>query len=105
MKRIIILAVLAAFALTSCQQELTIEENKPEGVVFRATTEIPATKTALDASLNVIWQENDEIAIMSNSAIGIFNRSEDVGCEIRFLHTVASQSMKPAGYKAPFMIS
>ena len=72
MKRIIILAVLAAFALTSCQQELTIEENKPEGVVFRATTEIPATKTALDASLNVIWQENDEIAIMSNSKIGIY---------------------------------
>ena len=51
MKRFIIFAALAAFALTSCQQELTIEENKPEVAVFTATTEIPTTKTALDASL------------------------------------------------------
>lgn len=72
MKKIILFAALAAIALTSCQQELTIEENKPGGVVFTATTEIPTTKTELDGSLNVIWKAGDQIAIMSNSAIGIY---------------------------------
>ena len=67
MKKIILFAALAAFALTSCQQDITFEENKPEGLVFTATTEIPATKTALDASLNVIWQAGDQIGIISNS--------------------------------------
>lgn len=72
MKKIILFAALAAFALTACQQELTIEENKPEGVVFTATTEIPATKTELDGSLNVIWQAGDQIGIISNSNPGIY---------------------------------
>jgi hypothetical protein len=72
MKRIIIFAALAAFALTSCQQDITFEENKPEGLVFTATTEIPATKTELDGSLNVIWQAGDQIGIISNSNPGIY---------------------------------
>ena len=72
MKRIIIFAALAAIALTSCQQEITFEENKPEGLVFTATTEIPATKTELDGSLNVIWQAGDQIGIISNSYPGIY---------------------------------
>lgn len=72
MKRIIIFAALAAFALTSCQQDITFEENKPEGLVFTATTEIPATKTELDGSLNVIWQAGDQIGIISNSKPGIY---------------------------------
>ena len=72
MKKIILFAALAAFALTSCQQDITFEENKPEGLVFTATTEIPATKTELDGSLNVIWQAGDQIGIISNSNPGIY---------------------------------
>ena len=92
MKRIIIFAALAAFALTSCQQELTIEENKPEVAVFTATTEIPTTKTALDASLNVIWQDNDQIAIMSNSAIGIYKTTTGGATNATFVYDTQTEA-------------
>ena len=47
MKRIFIFAAMAAISLTACQQELNIDENKPEThAVFTATTESSITKTA-----------------------------------------------------------
>ena len=92
MKRIIIFAALAAIALTSCQQELTIEENKPGGVVFTATTEIPTTKTELDGSLNVIWKAGDQIAIMSNSAIGIYKTTTGGATNATFVHDTQTEA-------------
>lgn len=93
MKRIIIFAALAAFALTSCQQELTIEENKPGGVVFTATTEIPATKTALDASLNVVWQAGDEIVIVDgDSHIGTYTTTASGDTKATFTHHSGSEA-------------
>lgn len=99
MKRIIIFAALAAFALTSCQQEITIEESKPEGLVFTATTEIPATKTALDASLNVVWQAGDEITVMGGSSIGTYTTTADGDTKATFTrHSGSEATTSP--YKA-----
>ena len=72
MKRIIILAVMAAIALTACQKELKPEVNKPEApAVFTATTESPATKTALSQNgenYDVLWQNGDQITIVDAAA-------------------------------------
>ncbi len=93
MKKIILFAALAAIALTSCQQELTIEENKPGGVVFTATTEIPATKTALDASLNVVWQAGDEIVIVDgDSHIGTYTTTASGDTKATFTHHSGSEA-------------
>ena len=99
MKRIIIFAALAAFALTSCQQEITIEESKPEGLVFTATTEIPATKTALDASLNVVWQAGDEITVMGGSSIGTYTTTADGDTKATFTHHSGTEATT-SPYKA-----
>lgn len=93
MKRIIIFAALAAFALTSCQQDITFGENKPEGLVFTATTEIPATKTALDASLNVVWQAGDEIVIVDgDSHIGTYTTTASGDTKATFTHHSGSEA-------------
>ena len=93
MKRIIIFAALAAFALTSCQQDITFEENKPEGLVFTATTEIPATKTALDASLNVVWQAGDEIVIVDgDSYIGTYTTTASGDTKATFTRHSGSEA-------------
>ncbi len=99
MKRIIIFAALAAFALTSCQQEISIEESKPEGLVFTATTEIPATKTALDASLNVVWQAGDEITVMGGSSIGTYTTTADGDTKATFTHHSGTEATT-SPYKA-----
>lgn len=77
MKRIFIFAALAAIALTSCQQELNIDENKPEGpTVFTATTESPSTKTALSqngGNYDVLWQNEDQITIVDGASnVGLY---------------------------------
>ncbi len=93
MKKIILFAALAAFALTSCQQDITFEENKPEGLVFTATTEIPATKTALDASLNVVWQDGDEIVIVDgDSHIGTYTTTASGDTKATFTHHSGSEA-------------
>ena len=93
MKKIILFAALAAFALTSCQQDITFEENKPEGLVFTATTEIPATKTALDASLNVVWQAGDEIVIVDgDSHIGTYTTTASGDTKATFTHNSGSEA-------------
>ena len=72
MKRIFAFAAIAAIALTACQQELNIDENKPETpAVFTATTESSTTKTALSAnggSYDVLWQNGDQITIVDAAA-------------------------------------
>ena len=99
MKRIIIFAALAAFVLTSCQQEITFEENKTEGLVFTATTEIPVTKTALDASLKVVWQDGDEIVIMGGSNIGTYTTTTGGDTKATFTHHSGSEATT-SPYKA-----
>ena len=100
MKRIIIFAALAAFALTSCQQDITFEENKPEGLVFTATTEIPTTKTALDASLKVVWQAGDEIVIVDgDSYIGTYTTTASGDTKATFTHHSGSEATT-SPYKA-----
>lgn len=77
MKRILTFAALAALIVTSCQKEQKTEENN-FGVqrLFTATTESPATKTALNKNgetYNVLWQNGDQIAIVdAASNIGVY---------------------------------
>lgn len=77
MKRILTFAVLAALIVNSCQKEQKTEENN-FGVqrLFTATTESPATKTALNKNgetYNVLWQNGDQIAIVdAASNIGVY---------------------------------
>jgi len=81
MKKVIILAALAAMTLTACQQDISIEENKPDGaVVFTATTEsAPATKTALSynaPNYDVVWSNGDKITIVDGAGtpnVGVYS--------------------------------
>lgn len=81
MKKVIILAALAAMALTACQQDITIEENQSEGAVdFTATTEsAPATKTALSynaPNYDVVWSSGDKITVVDGAGtpnVGIYS--------------------------------
>lgn len=77
MKRIIFFAALAAIALSACQQELNIDENKPKAsTVFTATTESPTTKTVLSQNgenYDVLWQNEDQITIVDAAAnVGVY---------------------------------
>ena len=101
MKKIILFAALAAFALTSCQQEITFEENKSDGLVFTATTEIPSTKTALDASLKVVWQVGDEITIMGGSNIGTYTTATGGDTKATFTrHSGSEATTSPRNHLA-----
>lgn len=79
MKRIIILAALAAAFMTACNQELNIEGNQPEAksVVFMATTESPDTRTALSQNgtgYDVVWNSGDMITIIDSDAnVGVYS--------------------------------
>ena len=68
MKRFFVFAVLAAISLCACQHALEIEDDKTEeAVVFTATTESSATKTALcenGDSYDVVWNSGDQITIV-----------------------------------------
>ncbi len=109
MRRFIIFAAMAAMALTACQQNLNIEEEKPEGtVVFTASTELPSTKTALDASLNVLWQDNDIISIVDGgSRVGQYQTTTGGATTATFTHygdTPAVQSPFIAWYPTSLMV-
>ena len=77
MKRILTLAAIAALALVSCDRRLDIEEpiqteeTSSTATVFTATTEGPATKTALEQDgeqYNVNWQSGDRITVVDAAA-------------------------------------
>ena len=75
MKKLFYFAAFAACVLTSCQQVLDIQEKeedlKTPGLVFTATTESSATKTALEedsGNYNVAWRSGDEITIIDAAA-------------------------------------
>ena len=75
MKKIFYFAAFAACVLTSCQQVLDIQEKeediKTPGLVFTATTESSATKTALEedsGNYNVAWRSGDKITIVDAAA-------------------------------------
>lgn len=109
MKRYFIFAALVAMALTACQQNLNIDEEKPEGtVVFTASTELPATKTALDASLNVVWQDGDIISIVDGeSHVGQYQTSSGGATTATFTHygdTPVAQSPYVAWYPTSLMV-
>ena len=77
MKRFFFISAMAALALTACQKEQNIDENKTDTpVIFSATTESPATKTALNKNgegYDVLWQEGDQITIVDAvSNVGVY---------------------------------
>lgn len=83
MKKLFYFAAFAACVLTSCQQALDIQEKeedlKTPGLVFTATTESSATKTALEedsGNYNVAWRSGDEITIVDAAAtpnVGVYS--------------------------------
>ena len=80
MKRFFFISAMAALALTACQKEQSIDENKTDTpVIFSATTESPATKTALSKNgeqYDVLWQEGDQITIVdAASNVGVYHTS------------------------------
>ena len=95
MKKLFYFAAFAACLLTSCQQvEIeedikTPEENESQdkketpGLVFTATTESSATKTALEensGNYNVAWRSGDEITIIDAAAtpnVGVYSTSSN----------------------------
>lgn len=77
MKRFFVFAVLAAISLCACQQALEIEDDKTgEAVVFTATTESSATKTALcenGGSYDVVWSSGDQITVVdATTKVGVY---------------------------------
>ena len=99
MKKLFYFAAFVACILTSCQQVLDIQEKEediktPEenesqdkketpGLVFTATTESSATKTALEengGNYNVAWRSGDEITIIDAAAtpnVGVYSTSSN----------------------------
>ena len=87
MKKLFYFAAFAACLLTSCQQALDIQEKeediKTPGLVFTATTESSATKTALEedsGNYNVAWRSGDEITIIDAAAtpnVGVYSTSSN----------------------------
>lgn len=99
MKKLFYFAAFVACVLTSCQQVLDIQENEediktPEenesqgkketpGLVFTATTESSATKTALEensGNYNVAWRSGDEITIVDAAAtpnVGVYSTTSN----------------------------
>lgn len=99
MKKLFYFAAFAACLLISCQQVLDIQEKEediktPEenesqgkketpGLVFTATTESSATKTALEedgGNYNVAWRSGDEITIVDAAAtpkVGVYSTSSN----------------------------
>lgn len=88
MKKLFYFAAFAAcVVLTSCQQVLDIQEKeediKTPGLVFTATTESSATKTALEedsGNYNVAWRSGDEITIVDAAAtpnVGVYSTSSN----------------------------
>ena len=81
MKKLFYFAAFAACVLTSCQQVLDIQETP--GLVFTATTESSATKTALEedsGNYNVAWRSGDEITIIDAAAtpnVGVYSTSSN----------------------------
>ena len=103
MKRIFIFAALAVIALTSCQQELNIDENKLEGpTVFTATTESPNTKTALSpngGNYDVLWQDGDQITIVDRASnVGLYQTASTT-TQGSFSYVSGTAANSPA-YKA-----
>ena len=95
MKKFFYFAAFAACVLTSCQRVekeediKTPEENESQGkketpgLVFTATTESSATKTALEedsGNYNVAWRSGDEITIVDAAAtpnVGVYSTSSN----------------------------
>ena len=78
-KLTLIFAALAAIALISCDRRLDVQEQPQtdgSSSVFTASTESPATKTALEQDgeqYNVNWQDGDRITIVdAASNVGVY---------------------------------
>ena len=83
MKKLFYFAAFAACVLTSCQQVEKEEDIKTPGLVFTATTESSATKTALEedsGNYKVAWRSGDEITIVDAAAtpnVGVYSTSSN----------------------------
>ena len=78
-KNTMLFAALAAIAIISCDRRLDIQEipeTEDSAAVFTASTEAPATKTALEQDgeqYNVNWQNGDRITIVdAASHVGVY---------------------------------
>lgn len=107
MKRILTLAAIAALALVSCDRRLDIEEptqteETSAATVFTATTEGPATKTALEQDgeqYNVNWQSGDRITIVdAESHVGVYTTTSTT-TQGTFTHESGAEAVT-APYKA-----
>lgn len=79
-KNTMLFAALAAIAIISCDRRLDIQEipeTEDSAAVFTASTEAPATKTALEQDgeqYNVNWQNGDRITIVdAASHVGVYS--------------------------------
>ena len=73
MKRSLVIALLAGFAVCGCQK-LETKEVVSGGKVFTAIMEAMAgdaidTKTSMDADGNVLWKKGDQVSIFAGSAL------------------------------------
>ena len=113
MKKFFYFAAFAACALTACQQTLEIQKEdikEPEktetpGLVFTATTEGSATKTALEednGNYNVAWRSGDEITIVDAAAtpnVGVYSTSSNT-TSADFTFTLKGAEASTAPFKA-----
>ena len=86
MRRILLSALLAAFAISGCQKvepESSTFANTKEAVTFSATIETMEddsaveTKTSMDNEGNVLWKGGDEVSIFAGSTINEHYRVTD----------------------------
>ena len=100
MKRSILLAAIAALALTACRQDLTENESLAGGSVFTATVEGSETRTALSPNGNVydmVWCSGDRITIVDGAKtpnVGIYETA-CTGTHAEFSLSDGSQAMTP----------
>ena len=103
MKRFFFISAMAALALTACQKEQSIDENKTDTpMIFSATTESPATKTALSQNgehYDVLWQNGDQITIVDGASnVGIYQTASTTA-KGSFSFASGTEATKP-DYKA-----
>ena len=70
MKKVLILAAVALFAVVACQNDIDTTKVKPvEKATLTASLEQPtSTRTTLDENNFVLWSEGDKLAVVGSSA-------------------------------------
>lgn len=83
MRKLLLAFLLPLLALAACEKETldqSVQDDTVDLPVFHATTGHQSTKTAIDAALNILWQEGDEISIFPKTNSNIkYKLSEGAG--------------------------